>query len=165
MFQRLKGSIDRVIAEEQARQKTVNDQADPVRRSASVSRSNSGASSARRPRPKKQGQEALRNDDGAADTDPAVFEAAFIIDDDEPSRATTPRPPTDEKAPQNGDSSEKGEEGGGNTKDLEKNGDDEGRSEADKPAPPPKPTATSELPPEVRARLRKLEKLEATYPG
>lgn len=163
MFQRLKGSIDRVIAEEQARQKTVNDQADPARRSTSVTRSNSGASNSRRPRPKKQGQDAFKNDDGTANTDPAVFEAAFVIDDDEPSRATTPRPPTEEKAPQNGDSG--GDAGFGNTQDPENNGGDDGKSEGDKPLPPPKPVAAPELPPEVRARLRKLEKLEATYPG
>lgn len=163
MFQRLKGSIDRVIAEEQARQKTVSDQVDPARRSPSVTRSNSGASNARKPRPKKQGQDALKNDDGAANTDPAVFEAAFVIDDDEPSRATTPRPPTDEKAPQNGESS--GDAGVGNTKQSEDNGDEEGRSEGDKSVPPPKSVAVPEYPPELRARLRKLEKLEATYPG
>lgn len=165
MFQRIKGSIDRVIAEEQARQKTVNEQADPARRSSSISRSNSGASSARKPRPKKQGQDALKNDDGAANPDPAVFEAAFVIDDDEPSRATTPRPPTEEKAPQNGDSSDKADTGAGNGKETENNGGDEDQSEADRPVPPPKPVAAPELSPELRARLRKLEKLEATYPG
>lgn len=163
MFQRLKGSIDRVIAEEQARQKTVNDQVDPARRSPSVSRSNSGASNARKPRPKKQGQDIYKNDDGSANPDPAVFEAAFVIDDDEPSRANTPRPPTDEKTPQIGESS--GDAETGDTKEPGSNGDDQGKFEGDKPVPPPKSVAVSEFSPEIRARLRKLEKLEATYPG
>lgn len=161
MFQRLKGSLDRVIAEEQARQKAANDQVDPARRSPSITRSNSGASNARKPRPKKQPQDAYKHDDGAANPDPAVFEAAFVIDDDEPSRATTPRPATDEKAPQNGESGSDV----GNTKEYENNGDDDGKSEGDRPVPPPKSVATPEFPPELRARLRKLEKLEATYPG
>ena len=173
MFQRIKGSIDRVIAEEQARQKTVSEQGDAARRSSSISRSNSGASgAARKPRPKKPGQDASKNDDGAANPDPSVFEAAFVIDDDEPSRAATPRPPTtDENSPQNGDSKDdgaasgKGDTGLASSKEPEKNGDDEGRSEGDKPVPPPKPAAAPEVSPEVRARLRKLEKLEATYPG
>ena len=32
-------------------------------------------------------------------------------------------------------------------------------------AEPATPPATSELPPEIKQKLRKLEKLEATYPG
>lgn len=172
MFQRIKGAIDRTIAEEQARQ-IAADAASP-RASSSVSRSASSASTARKPRPKKPSQDVGKDaDNGAANTDPAVFEAAFVIDDEEPSRSATPQPSTaSEKNAENGESksvAEDGEKGdtesGNTTKDPEKNGDNEGRqSEGDKPVPPPKYTPV-ELPPDIRAKLRKLDKLEKTYPG
>jgi hypothetical protein len=178
MFQRLKGSLDRVIAEEQARQKAANEQAasgstgGSPRQSSSVSRSNSGASTARKTRPKKQSQDVSKNDDGAANLDPAVFEAAFVIDDDEPSRANTPKPPSDEQA-QNGDDKVAGsanDEAGASSKaegNAHPSKDAEARTKHDdeqKPAPPPK-NDPHELPPDIRTKLRKLEKLEATYPG
>lgn len=186
MFQRIKGAIDRTIAEEQARQKNyLSEQgaSGQARQSSNVSRSNSGASTAgRKPRPKKPAQDASKEADAAASNpDPAVFEAAFVIDDDELSRTATPLPPSEEKEKtpgeeggaqdeMSGGDAEKGDAGAGNTaKDAEKNGGDDGGSpEGDKPVPPPKPAAAAtapELPPEVRAKLRKLEKLEATYPG
>lgn len=178
MFQRLKGSLDRVIAEEQARQKAANDQAGAgsstgsPRQSSSVSRSNSAASAARKPRPKKQSQDVSKNDDGAANLDPAVFEAAFVIDDDEPSRANTPKPPADDQTPQNGDEKDtapaSGEAGpatgAGDTAQPGKDAEARPRDDEHKPVPPPK-HETNELPPDVRTKLRKLEKLEATYPG
>lgn len=178
MFQRLKGSLDRVIAEEQARQKAANEQAGAgsntgsPRQSSSVSRSNSAASTARKPRAKKQSQDVSKNDDGAANLDPAVFEAAFVIDDDEPSRATTPKPPADDQAPQNGDGADTGSSGGdagstagtANTAQPGKEAEARTTDDEQKPAPPPKNEAP-ELPPDVRTKLRKLEKLEATYPG
>lgn len=172
MFQRIKGAIDRTIAEEQARQLAA-DAASP-RAPSSVSRSASSASTARKPRPKKPSQEIGKEaDNGAANTDPAVFEAAFVIDDEESSRSATPQPSVaSEKNSENGGSNntaedgEKGDTGSGNTTtDPEKNGDNEGRkSEGDKPLPPPKTTA-ADLAPDVRAKLRKLDKLEKTYPG
>lgn len=179
MFQRIKGAIDRTIAEEQARQKTyLSDQAtaSQARQPSAVSRSNSGASTAgKRPRQKKAAQDASKEADAAANPDPAVFEAAFVIDDDEPSRTATPLPPSEEK---NGETQEKegGAEGenvdtsSGNTgKDLEKTAEDDShKPTGGKPLSSSKPTtaaASPELPPDVRAKLRKLEKLEATYPG
>lgn len=178
MFQRLKGSLDRVIAEEQARQKAANEQAGAgsgtgsPRQSSSVSRSNSAASTARKPRAKKQSQDVSKNDDGAANLDPAVFEAAFVIDDDEPSRATTPKPPSDDQAPQNGDAKDTGSASGeagpvagaGDSAQPGKDAEARAKDDEQKPAPPPKNEAP-ELPADVRTRLRKLEKLEATYPG
>lgn len=178
MFSRIKASIDRTIAEEQARQRASLDQPQTghARQSGSVSRSNSGANaSGRAPRPKKSAQDASKDAElGAANPDPAVFEAAFVIDDEEPSRSTTPLPPSEHKNSQDGgDGSQddrpdgdKGDTGAGHgSRDPEKDGGgDEKRADEDKPVPPPKPAA-AELPPEVRARLRKLEKLEATYPG
>lgn len=175
MFSRIKGAIDRTIAEEQARARDQSPGATAPRASSSVSRSNSGASTVKKARPKKPSQDVAKEDAGAVDTDPAVFEAAFVIDDEEPSRSATPMPPSSHelKKSENGDAKdentaegEKGDKGtGNNAKDPEKNGEDEGRkSEGDKPVPPPKATNT-ELPPDIRAKLRKLEKLEKTYPG
>jgi hypothetical protein len=172
MFQRFKGSLDRVIAEEQARQKAANEQAGSgsssgsPRQSSSVSRSNSAASAARKPRAKKQSQDVSKNDDSAANLDPAVFEAAFVIDDDdEPSRANTPKPPSDDQAPQNGDGKDAGTSARseGNAQSA-KDAEARAKDDEQKPAPPPK-NDTPELPPDVRTKLRKLEKLEATYPG
>lgn len=178
MFQRIKGAIDRTIAEEQARQKALSDQAAAggggaaaghTRQSSSVSRSNSAASTqARKPRQKKVAQDASKDaEGGAANPDPAVFEAAFVIDDDEPSRSSTPLPPSEqkEKRSQNGDSKGDGDTGTGDNRDLEKKGTEAQTSDGDKSVPPPKSTTSLELPPDVRAKLRKLEKLEATYPG
>lgn len=178
MFQRIKGAIDRTIAEEQARARDQSPGATTPRASSSVSRSNSGASTVKRARSKKPGQDAAAKDAdaGAADTDPAVFEAAFVIDDDEPSQIATPTfaPSHEPKNAEDGNGKEentamgeKGDTGAGNTaKDPEKNGEDEGsKSEGDKPVPPPKATTTADLPPDVRAKLRKLDKLEKTYPG
>lgn len=183
MLSRIKSAIDKTIEQEQARQKALSDQqagAAHTRQSSSVSRSNSAASGAgKRPRQqKKPGQDATKDKDGEAsgvNPDPAVFEAAFVIDDEEPSRTATPAPTsTEKKSSENGDSKEGGAQGekgdteaGSTGKDAEKNGADDNTKKADsssKPLPTPKSTSP-ELSPDVRARLRKLEKLEATYPG
>jgi hypothetical protein len=94
-----------------------------------------------------------------------------VIDDsDEPSRAATPLPPTaaDEKKADNTN-------GQGNVsedKALESQGaNDEATTDkdqggvADAPAARPQALKPQELSPEIRQKLRKLEKLEATYPG
>ncbi|XWW94511.1 hypothetical protein V2A60_002454 [Cordyceps javanica] len=91
MFQRIRGAIDRTIAEEQARQR--GDDA-PISRSASNS-SRQGPNAARRSRPSNGNTDGVET---PPNPDPAVFEAAFVIDDsDEPSRAGTPKPPVPEK--------------------------------------------------------------------
>lgn len=108
----------------------------------------------------------------ALNPDPAVFEAAFVLDDsEEPSRAGTPKPVPPEKDvkdtdsnPQNGIShkTQDGKEEGAMEK---KSGSQDGspsQPRVTELAPTP---AASELSPEVRQKLRKLEKLEATYPG
>lgn len=157
-LQRIKGAIDRTIAEEQARQeqarKALGPDSGTPRRSDSTSRGNQ--SPARRPRPKKNvSQDNTKDGDSPSNPDPAVFEAAFVLDDsEEPSRAGTPKPPamedkTDEKK-------EKVEEAG-------QNGDE--KKEGDAGAATAAPAAAPELSPEVRTKLRKLEKLEKTYPG
>ncbi|UKZ84458.1 Autophagy protein [Trichoderma asperellum] len=90
MFQRIKGAIDRTIAEEQARQQKALEAGSPMARSASsASRAGEGGAG-RRSRSKNPDAEA---GDAAPNPDPAIFEAAFVIDDsDEPSRAGTPKP-------------------------------------------------------------------------
>jgi len=175
--QRLKGAIDRTIAEEQARQRTAQPASAPTTAAPRRSRSSSTAgtqSPARRPRPSKKASEDLTSRDANADganPDPAVFEAAFVIDDADdsaaPSRVATPAladmssketrageasqaTPLAADAPTNGtaDAPAAGENG-----------------EANNAAAAPAAPASVELSPEVRARLRKLDKLEKTYPG
>ncbi|KAH9226880.1 hypothetical protein K456DRAFT_1092089 [Colletotrichum gloeosporioides 23] len=157
MFQRIKGAIDRTIAEEQARQeqarKALGPDSGTPRRSDSTSRGNQ--SPARRPRPKKNvSQDNTKDGDSPSNPDPAVFEAAFVLDDsEEPSRAGTPKPPTMED--KTDEKKEKVEEAG-------QNGDE--KKEGDAGAATAAPAAAPELSPEVRTKLRKLEKLEKTYP-
>ncbi|KAI1658579.1 hypothetical protein F4813DRAFT_38828 [Daldinia decipiens] len=165
MFSRIKGAIDRSIAEEQARQKALTEQRSttsspsaPGQRPRSVSRANSTNSSTRR-KTKKPSQD-NSNGDGAANTDPAVFEAAFVLDDDDIENASA-QPAAPEKTV--------GGTSSGNEKDdsaTERNGeakDHIGGGEDENPKAS-LPTAPAELPPHVRSKLRKLEKLEATYP-
>ncbi|KAL2157942.1 hypothetical protein VTH06DRAFT_4997 [Thermothelomyces fergusii] len=188
MFQRLKGAIDRTIAEEQARQRASLES----QRSASTlsstearrpqSSSTAGTqSSARRSRPPKKAGEDLAGKNGngigngeGANPDPAVFEAAFVVDDTDdsngPTRVATPSS-VDKDANASGPGNEATKPDAG-TPVNEASGDPAGDNGAasktsaeiagrDQPAATPAP---SELPPEIRARLRKLERLENTYP-
>lgn len=151
MFQRLKNAVDARIAEEQARQKatasptSTDSPTSAIRRSTSVR----SESPARGPASRKK----LVAGEGSIDSrpDPSEFEKAFVIDDEseELSRSGTPALP-DVSGAGNGDATNEkmGLEG-----DLGK--DDQG-SEA--PRPP-------ELAPDVKAKLRKLEKLESRYQG
>lgn len=172
--QRLKGAIDRTIAEEQARQRAGQQAPAPGATAPRRSRSSSTAgtqSSARRPRPTKKASEDLSsrdaNGDGAPNPDPAVFEAAFVIDDMDdsaaPSRVATPAlADKDAKAGNSGnDTAQPAADAPVNgTTETPAGGGNGDASNTVAAAP-----TTSELPPEVRARLRKLEKLEKTYPG
>lgn len=112
-----------------------------------------------------------------------MFEAAFVIDDTDdaatPSRAAIPASTDKDARP--ADSGKNHEKAGAEapvngSADSPRNGDNGENSEAGqpartgteqttKPASTTPPIAASELPPEVRIRLRKLEKLERTYPG
>ncbi|KAL6797848.1 vesicular transport protein [Trichoderma sp. SZMC 28013] len=153
MLQRIKGAIDRSIAEEQARQQKALEASSSTNRSASTSRRNESASG-RRARPKNAGSDA---GDAAANPDPAIFEAAFVIDDsDEPSRAGTPKPAPPEKDATNGEATGHTEavENSNANADAKDGPSRDGAAHATKPA----------LTPELRQKLRKLEKLESTYP-
>jgi len=161
----------------------------------------------RRPQPKKstQGQHTGKEGgvgDGAAslNPDPAVFEAAFVLDDSEdPSRAGTPKPvekkekekeDADVDAMASGENKTRGTESGneksGSTNASPPNEKESGKgSGADSPGTPDatqstardgtkKPQnddmtaatiASAELPLDVRVKLRKFDRLEATYTG
>ncbi|PKS12387.1 hypothetical protein jhhlp_000591 [Lomentospora prolificans] len=164
-LQRIKGAIDRTIAEEQARSKE-GTSSTPSRQSSTSSRGGKNESPSRRPRPKQRPSQDTSKSSGEAATnpDPAVFEAAFALDDSEdPSRAGTPKPPNekDENVKASGSTvaDEKPSENGALTPDgVQKTGAEPvEQDKADTPAPP------VELPMEVRVKLRKFERLESTY--
>ena len=88
--------------------------------------------------------------------DPSEFDPEFVIgeDDDQPSRAATPRPK--EKAPAADAVGENGDE----KKEDSQAAQGEGEAEA-----PEKAEQPPEIPPEVKLRLRRLDKLEPKYTG
>lgn len=144
--QRLRDAIDSRIAEEQARQKSAQD---------SISRSNSARrppgrslSPGARPRPR-------RNTSGTPvrGPDPTEFEAEFAIGDDEDSsRSDTPRlnvtPPSENQNTENATEEKHPEP-----------------SEKEAASEPQLNQLPSELPPEIRAKLRRLDKMESRYRG
>ncbi len=148
---RIKGAIDSRFAEEQAKAKAAA--AAPVRTGSTARRSaslrNESPSKRSRARPKEV-------DDGARGSDPSVFERAFVIEDDseEPSRSATPAIP--ETKPEV--MAEKGAT-------AENTGLDEGEVVNEKAEIPPNSSTKTDLPPDVRSKLRKLDKLEARYQG
>lgn len=124
-----------------------------------MSRANSTNSPARR-KPKKPSQDTT-NGDSLANPDPAVFEAAFVLDDDDVEPAVT-RSSSPEKVSKEGSDGNENNDGAPkqNTDAEDRTGAVAGDESKDVAS-----TAPAELPPQVKAKLRKLEKLEATYPG
>jgi hypothetical protein len=138
----------------------------------------------RKPRQKKPGEDmsrdgGLNGDGGVANPDPAVFEAAFVIDDNDdtmtPALTPPPQASTEKKeaAQQNRDSTQDASKATDSepqeTSEPAKKGEPK-KDAGDKPTTAEQSanapaTAPAELPLEVRGRLRKLEKLEKTYPG
>lgn len=94
-------------------------------------------------------------DDGAKGPDPSEFEGAFVIEDDseEPSRVGTPAVPDTMSETRAGEITT-------TLSGAEISEAPEGKNED--PGPKPLPV---ELPADVRARLRKLDKLESRYQG
>ncbi|KAK3331159.1 hypothetical protein B0H66DRAFT_91743 [Apodospora peruviana] len=181
MFSRLRATIDRTISEEQARQqKALDDQkssaSNSSQRNGSRARASSGTgtqSPARKARSAKKASEDLNLEGVAANPDPAFFEAAFVIDEPDetgtPARIATPvsadkkmnnnTPPKDAEAPADSskDSTESQQNGGkGDQVNVDSVLSEKSASTA--------PSGANELSPEVRARLRKLDKLEKAYP-
>ncbi|CEJ61619.1 hypothetical protein PMG11_10149 [Penicillium brasilianum] len=157
MFQRLRDAIDSRIAEEQARQKSAQDN---ISRSNSARRPpNSNLSPGQRSRPRRNTGTPVRG------PDPKEFEAEFTIGDDEDSsRSATPRLETPDDAAEEATPAE-----------TERN-EDVDKSETKAPAADPSgkettsaekvsanQTTPSELPAEVRGKLRRLDKLETRY--
>lgn len=149
----MKGAIDSTIAAEQARQRA--SQSTP-------SRSNSGAkkplSRAASPAVRSTRTKQVERKEGEGSQngpDPTEFEPRFVIeDDDTPSRASTPRPILDKA--QDGTPDEPLNE---KATSVEEQQASENITEGNEAA------KTPELPPDVRLKLRKLEKLESRYQG
>lgn len=144
--QRLKGAIDSRIAEEQAKARIPS--TSPSRAPSTARRSAAQAGE------KKTRSKPRVDDDGSRGPDPSEFEGAFVIDDESepPSRVGTPAigaENTDQMA-------EKGAEAGEEVK--EKMSEVTPQNQVSSPA-------STELPAEVRTKLRKLEKLESRYQG
>ncbi|KAG6040642.1 hypothetical protein E4U41_007638, partial [Claviceps citrina] len=176
MFQRLRGAIDRTIAEEQARQKSA-DSASPSRSGSTSSRRSdaNAAAAGRRARAKKSSTD-ITDNDGAPNPDPAVF----VIDDgDDPSRPSTPSPPAppEKDTPDGCGSGTPATAAAAGTDAQAGTTTPDGAVAEKKPAvdgaatttsnansPDASTTAPADLSPEIKQRLRKLEKLEATYP-
>ncbi|KAJ5281957.1 hypothetical protein N7478_007329 [Penicillium angulare] len=169
---RLRDAIDSRIAEEQARQKSAQD---------NITRSNSSrrppsSSPGQRPRGQRNASTPVRG------PDPKEFEAEFTIgDDDASSRSGTPRVDTPdpasevtssagdraeetETAPSTTDVSEDTTENTEKTDNSDKSDKEKepASSAAAADAESNKPAAT-ELPADVRAKLRRLDKLESRY--
>ncbi|RAL68373.1 hypothetical protein DID88_007104 [Monilinia fructigena] len=145
MFQRLKAQIDTRI-EEKAR---LNATSSTVQRSASTSSSTtrrpanqSPSRNPRRPRSKEDGDISGRG------PDPADFESAFVIEDESETSTRVGTPAGEKLNPMAGDS--KLLDGSSAANGSEKSTD-------------ATPRASTELPTEVRTKLRKLEKLEGRY--
>lgn len=150
-MQRLKGVIDSKIAEEQARSKAATAPTGASNSSARRSTSLRTESPSKRPRARSKVQ-----DDGARGPDPSVFEAAFVIEDESenPSRVGTPAPAEVKEATT---SEQNGAAAPTSNPAEELN---------EKPEESPVRVSTPmELPPDVRSKLRKLEKLETRYQG
>ena len=160
MPQRIRGAIDRTIAEEQARQ---NGSGDGGSLSRSGSTGSRPAGAGRKPRDKPDATDASPN------PDPAVFEEAFVIDDsDEPSRTGTPKPPVPEKdAPSQNEAAATNDGDGPDAQHAGKDGsaDNANEKSAGSTVGEKSSSQSQAVPPEIRQKLRKLEKLEATYPG
>jgi hypothetical protein len=169
-MKRLKGAIDRQIAEEQSKQKASAPSPSSAAPGSAArrSRSSSGTktqSPARRPRKKPVEDTKDTNGDGLVNPDPAVFEAAFVIDDeDAPSRVATPAANEKETQPKSSGKTSSSPPPAGEMAASQSNGVE--RAEATKePAGTSSATPATELSPEVQTRLRKLEKMERAYPG
>jgi hypothetical protein len=98
-----------------------------------------------------------------------VFEAAFVIDDsDEPSRTGTPKPPVPEKdAPSQNEAATTNDGDKPGDRNVSKDGtaDNSNEKPAGNTAGEKSSAQSQAVPPEIKQKLRKLEKLEATYPG
>lgn len=149
--QRIKGALDARIAEEQARQRASTQT--PRSRSGSTPKRSSSRtlSPSKRPNKGKDGDSPGKAASTGKGPDPSEFDPEFVIgdEDDQLSRAATPLP---KEKPEGGETA-------GTSEGAEK--EEDGKAGAAEGNTPPAP----EIPPETRARLRKLDKLEPKYSG
>ncbi len=186
--QRFKSALDQRIADEQARAKAQVAQRDGQPSTASSGRPGQASrgspakapqAGAKKPRARKPSEDTTRdtNGDGAANPDPAVFEAAFALDDvEELTPSSTPAPP-EEKDPQGEDKSSADPEKAAEASSAETPAKEDGETKGEEKEKPNESgvadansaireeVSATELPSEVKVKLRKLEKLEKTYPG
>ena len=149
--QRLKGAIDSRIAEEQARQRLSN--ASPARSVSTTERSSS-----RNISPSKRiSRQARGRQDGeslAKGPDPSEFEPEFVIEDDEQSRSGTPKPAIERDGnPATGQKAKEAVRG------------ESSNESGETTALIEEPRNSSDVPTDIRVKLRKLEKLESRYSG
>ncbi|GLI79499.1 Golgin imh1 [Penicillium ochrochloron] len=156
MFQRLRDAIDSRIAEEQARQKSAQDN---ISRSNSARRPpNSNLSPGQRSRPRRNTGTPVRG------PDPKEFEAEFTIGDDEDSsRSVTPRLETPEDASETTTPAETERSEDGEKTTTKAPVDTPGKESVSVAEKGPTSQPSTELPAEVRGKLRRLDKLEARY--
>ncbi|KAI9803125.1 MAG: hypothetical protein M1833_001196 [Piccolia ochrophora] len=153
MFQRLKGAIDARIAEEQARQRIGGDS--PSSRSNSIPRDASRTGSPSKRPARTRDRDKPPSNAVSRGPDPAEFEAAFVIeDDDAPSRAGTPGP--ERTRPQDQVADEVPPET--ITQPPAPSDDGVRRSGSSSTGP-----VQVELPTDVRVKLRKLDRFEGKY--
>ncbi|KAI5860937.1 GRIP domain-containing protein [Durotheca rogersii] len=159
MFSKIKSAIDRSIAEEQARQKALAEQRSHANPSPPAGSQRARSVSTTRRKARKPGQD-VSNGDMAANPDPAIFEAAFVLDDeDADSAATAQVAPHETEMKEGVVDSEMSNSATENSNATGQTGTQADEKLRDVPS-----AAPAELPPHIRARLRKLEKLESTYP-
>jgi hypothetical protein len=142
--QRIRGAIDARIAEEQAKQRTTP--ATPPRSSSAQRRSGSRNLSPSKRSTKSKDGDSSKGAPAGKGPDPSEF--VIGDEEDQPSRASTPRP------------KEKAHSGEGASEDGSEKKEDDKEAVADE-----KSDKTPDIPPEVQLRLRKLHKLEPKYTG
>lgn len=151
--QRFRDAIDSRIAEEQARQKTAQEN---LSRSKTTRRPGQSTAPGQRARPRRN----TGTSTPVRGPDPKEFEPEFAIGDDEgSSRSGTPRvetPDVTSEVTTPGEADRAAQPEAKTTADDAKESSSQDAPVEDKPV---------ELPPDVKARLRRLDKLESRYQG
>ena len=149
----MKGAIDSRIAEEQARQRTSQDS--PSRSNSRTHRSSSRIVTSNRRAIRTEERESKDGEPLTKGPDPSEFEPDFVIGSDNiPSRSTTPKPFQGKGENATADGSPAEATPGLNSKEV-----------IEKDAEKMVIAASAELPTDVWAKLRKLERLELKYHG
>lgn len=147
MFQRIRGAIDSTIAQEQARQRQA--QASPSRSNSNPRRADSRAISPAK-RVSRQGTRGRQDGDPPAKApDPADFESEFTIEDEDLGRSGTLKPQSNQN---------------GSIKNMQEIAPQQSSQEIyETSTSAGESSASSDLPTDIRDKLRKLEKYESRY--